>query len=163
MKSHLRENWGRLKKLDLSWQNGKAGYRVTYFLAKDLLLFKSWSGAKNLSQSWSVEPSTGGCHNLFKARVTAAVRSGGKQRPTDKAAANKEIRAQARVGETWWARQFSDLVQAFSLVSCVAGINPSTAGLRLPDGSLQLEAPGQDSAHRAGTQLSLFVSESSHG
>lgn len=39
------------------------------------------------------------------------------QRPRDKAAANQETRAPARVSETCWGRPFSDLVQAFSPVS----------------------------------------------
>ena len=73
------------------------------------------------------------------------------QMPRDKAAVEKKIRAPAGVGETWWVRQFSDLVQTCSLASCVAGINPSTAGLGLLDGSPQLEAPGQVSEQSSDT------------
>lgn len=41
----------------------------------------------------------------------------GPQRSRDRAAAKLEMRAPAGVRETWWGRQFSDLVQASSPVS----------------------------------------------
>lgn len=55
MNFNHKENWGTLKKLDISRQNSETRYGEIYFLVRDLLLFMTWSVAKHLSQSQNLE------------------------------------------------------------------------------------------------------------
>lgn len=131
---------------NVSWPNAEIKCTLTCFLGQRFTALYDlvWGQVPVLKSEHRAEH-TGWGYNLHTGPAWLKPPGQGTTETKREGSGEEGNTGTSRVCAAWWVRQFSDLVQTFTSVSCVAGINPSTAGLGLLDGSLQLEAPGQES------------------